>query len=172
MPIRSAMFRTIVLAILIAGLLPHVATAQDATGEEAVPLDPPVSGNAAAAAAGPAAPKAQPPSGAFTTPTHSAAERDALKPGDPAAEHELADNAEMLIGKPLVTRDGEEVGRVVDVSRDSTGAVTAIHVEKGGVMGFLSEKVALKPTEVAPGRDKAVAALTREELDRKQGDTK
>ncbi|MQT12944.1 PRC-barrel domain-containing protein [Segnochrobactrum spirostomi] len=168
MPIRSAMFRTIVLAILIAGLLPHAAAAQNATGEEAVPLDPPVSGNAAAAAAGPAAPKAQPPSGAFTTPTHSAAERDALKPGEPAAQHELADNAEMLIGKPLVTRDGEEVGRVVDISRDATGQVTAIHVEMGGVMGFLGDRVALKPTEIAPGRDKAVAALTRDELDRKQ----
>jgi len=126
---------------------------------------------------------AQSPTGDVTAPT--AVEQPA-PPGIPTApvvepkQHgpnagvvtEIADRAEMMIGKPLCAEDGTEVGTVVGVVRDSTGKVREIHAEIGGLLGFGATRIAIPPSEatVTPDGEKLVARMSVEALQGRSGD--
>jgi hypothetical protein len=72
---------------------------------------------------------------------------------------EIADRAEMMIGKPLCAEDGTEVGTVVGVVRESNGKVREIHADIGGVLGIGATRIAISPDEatVSPDGERLVA---------------
>lgn len=90
------------------------------------------------------------------------------KPAGPNAGlvTEIADRAEMMIGKPLAAEDGTEVGTVVGVVRQSNGKVTEIHAEIGGVLGFGATRIAIEPEKatVSPDGEKLIAEKSAEAL--------
>jgi hypothetical protein len=73
---------------------------------------------------------------------------------------EVADRAEMMIGKPLAAEDGEEVGTVVGVLRDANGKLREIHADiGGGVFGLGAQRIAIEPeaVTVTPDGEKLLA---------------
>ena len=73
---------------------------------------------------------------------------------------EVADRAEMMIGKPLAAEDGEDVGTVVGVVRDPNGRLREIHADiGGGLFGFGAQRIAIDPevVTVTPEGDKLLA---------------
>jgi hypothetical protein len=79
---------------------------------------------------------------------------------------EIADRAEMMIGKPLCAEDGTEVGTVVGVVRDANGKLRAIHADVGGVLGIGATRIEIAPDEatVSPDGEKLVARTSAETL--------
>lgn len=72
---------------------------------------------------------------------------------------EIADRAEMMIGKPLTAEDGEDVGTVVGVVRDADGKLRAIQADIGGVLGFGAQRISIEPQNVTvtPDGEKLLA---------------
>jgi len=85
---------------------------------------------------------------------------------------EIADRAEMMIGKPLCAEDGTEVGTVVGVVRDSSGKVREIHADIGGLLGFGAKRIAIPPSEatVTPDGEKLLARMSVEALESRADD--
>jgi hypothetical protein len=80
---------------------------------------------------------------------------------------EVADRAEMMIGKPLAAENGEDVGTVVGVVRDSNGKVREIHADIGGdLFGFGAQRIAIEPgtVTVTPDGEKLLARISAEAL--------
>jgi hypothetical protein len=85
---------------------------------------------------------------------------------------EVADRAEMMIGKPLAAEDGEDVGTVVGVVRDSNGKVREIHADiGGGLFGFGAQRIAIEPetVTVTPDGEKLLARLSADALRERAG---
>ena len=108
----------------------------------------------------PAGNAAEAPPSAKTPPPRSAAETPAV----------VVDNnqAQTLLGKPVRSAKGEDLGRVVDVIVDRRGVVQAAIIDFGGFLGVGSRKIAVDwhilhfPEE---GQlDKLIADLPREQL--------
>ena len=90
------------------------------------------------------------------------------KPAGPNAGlvTEVADRAEMMIGKPLAAEDGEDVGTVVGVVRDPDGKLREIHADIGGVLGFGAQRITIEPeiVTVTPDGEKLLARKSAETL--------
>lgn len=75
---------------------------------------------------------------------------------------------ETLLGKPVQTAKGEDLGRVVDVIVDRTGLVRAAIIDFGGFLGVGSRTIAVDwhvlhfPEK--DGMDKLIADLSRDQL--------
>ena len=76
--------------------------------------------------------------------------------------------AQTLLGKPVQTAKGEDLGRVVDVIVDHTGLVRAAIIDFGGFLGVGSRTIAVDwhvlhfPEN--DGMDRLVADLSRDQL--------
>ena len=76
--------------------------------------------------------------------------------------------AETLLGKPVQSAKGEDLGRVVDVIVDRTGLVRAAIIDFGGFLGVGSRTIAVDwhvlhfPEN--DGMDRLVADLSRDQL--------
>ena len=81
-------------------------------------------------------------------------------------------SAETLLGKPVQTAKGEDLGRVVDVIVDRAGMVRAAIVDFGGFLGVGTRKIAVdwRVLRFAPangkstGLEKLIADLSRDQL--------
>jgi hypothetical protein len=81
-------------------------------------------------------------------------------------------SAETLLGKPVQTAKGEDLGRVVDVIVDRAGQVRAAIVDFGGFLGVGTRKIAVdwRVLRFAPangkssGLEKLIADLSRDQL--------
>ena len=80
--------------------------------------------------------------------------------------------AETLLGKPVQSATGENLGRIVDVIVDRTGMVRAAIIDFGGFLGVGTRKIAVdwrvlrfRPeTGKSGGMDKLIADLPRDQL--------
>jgi hypothetical protein len=129
------------LAILLA------APSKDGLAQQAVPQPPAAAGTSAEA---PAA--AKPPPAATETPAVVAD----------------GNSAQTLLGKPVRSAKGEDLGRVVDVIVDRGGVVQAAIIDFGGFLGVGTRKIAvdwhvLHFPDSGP-LDKLIADLPREQL--------
>ncbi|WP_256366612.1 PRC-barrel domain-containing protein [Methylocapsa sp. S129] len=76
--------------------------------------------------------------------------------------------AETLLGKPVQSAKGEDLGRIVDVIVDRTGTVRAAIIDFGGFLGVGTRKIAVDwhvlhfPQD--GGMDKLIADLPRDRL--------
>jgi sporulation protein YlmC with PRC-barrel domain len=76
--------------------------------------------------------------------------------------------AQTLLGKPVRSAKGEDLGRVVDVIVDRSGVVQAAIIDFGGFLGVGSRKIAVDwhilhfPDSGSP--DKLIADLPRDQL--------
>ena len=90
------------------------------------------------------------------------------KPAGPNAGlvTEVADRAEMMIGKPLAAENGEDVGTVVGVVRDADGKLREIHADIGGVLGFGAQRISIEPetVTVTPDGEKLLARKSADAL--------
>jgi hypothetical protein len=81
-------------------------------------------------------------------------------------------SAETLLGKPVQTAKGEDLGRVVDVIVDRAGMVRAAIVDFGGFLGVGTRKIAVDwrvlrfapPNGKSNGLEKLIADLSRDQL--------
>ena len=123
------------------------------------------------AAAAPVAVAQQPPPVAAATSNPAQAPAPAKPPATvdetPAVvvDH---NQAQTLLGKPVRTAKGEDLGRVVDVVVDRNGVVQAAIIDFGGFLGVGSRKIAvdwhiLHFPDGGP-LDKLIADLPREQL--------
>ena len=99
---------------------------------------------------------------------------DTPKPAPPASAAEtpavVIDNnqSETLLGKPVRSAKGEDLGRVVDVIVDRNGVVQAAIIDFGGFLGVGTRKIAVDwhilhfPDGGPP--DKLIADLPRDQL--------
>ena len=117
MPKTTPAFRLLFcLAILLA------APVEAVLAQQAAPQTPPATGNPAEA---PAA--AKPPAPATETPAVVAD----------------GNSAQTLLGKPVRSAKGEDLGRVVDVIVDRGGTVQAAIIDFGGFLGVGTRKIAV-----------------------------
>jgi len=77
-------------------------------------------------------------------------------------------SAETLLGKPVQSATGEDLGRVVDVIVDRSGMVQAVIIDFGGFLGVGTRKIAVDWRVLhfpqAGGMEKLIAALPRDQL--------
>jgi hypothetical protein len=77
-------------------------------------------------------------------------------------------SAETLLGKPVQSAKGEDLGRIVDVIVDRTGIVRAAIIDFGGFLGVGTRKIAVdwRVLHFPPGdgMDKLIADLPRDQL--------
>jgi hypothetical protein len=114
-----------------------------------------------------------PPPADATTSNPAQAPAQAKPPPPPAATETPAvvvdhNQAQTLLGKPVRTAKGEDLGRVVDVIVDRNGVVQAAVIDFGGFLGVGSRKIAVDwhilhfPDSGPP--DRLIADLPREQL--------
>lgn len=76
--------------------------------------------------------------------------------------------ADTLLGKPVQSAIGEDMGRIVDVVTDRAGVMRAVIIDFGGFLGVGSRKIAVdwRVLHFPPGgaMDKVVAQLQRNQL--------
>lgn len=80
--------------------------------------------------------------------------------------------AETLLGKPVQSANGENLGRIVDVIVDRTGLVRAAIIDFGGFLGVGTRKIAVDwrvlrfaaPSDKSSGMEKLIADLPRDQL--------
>ena len=77
-------------------------------------------------------------------------------------------SAETLLGKPVQSATGEDLGRVVDVIVDRSGMVQAVIIDFGGFLGVGTRKIAVDWHVLhfpqAGGMEKLIAALPADQL--------
>ncbi len=115
-----------------------------------------------------------PPPADATTSNPAQAPVPAKPPPPPPAATETPavvvdhNQAQTLLGKPVRTAKGEDLGRVVDVIVDRNGVVQAAVIDFGGFLGVGSRKIAVDwhilhfPDSGPP--DRLIADLPREQL--------
>ena len=133
--------------ILVLGLVTALATPLEAgLAQQAAPAPPPATANPADSA------RPAPPASATETPAV------------------IVDNnqAQTLLGRPVRSAKGEDLGRVVDVIVDRSGVVQAAIIDFGGFLGVGTRKIAVDwhilhfPDSGPP--DKLIADLPRDQL--------
>jgi hypothetical protein len=80
--------------------------------------------------------------------------------------------AETLLGKPVQSAKGEDLGRLVDVIVDRNGMVRAAIIDFGGFLGVGTRKIAVDwqvlrfapPSGKSSGMEKLIADLPRDQL--------
>jgi len=80
-----------------------------------------------------------------------------------AAAERTAALAERLVGKPVLTKDGQEVGEVVDIQTDN-GRISALDVEHGGFFGFGKKQARVTADTVSLSDEGVVLHMTEEQL--------
>lgn len=72
--------------------------------------------------------------------------------------------ADSIIGKQIVSSDGEEAGEVADVLITPDGQVNALLITRGGALGLGGQQVALQWSEVVIQGDQLTANLTADQI--------
>lgn len=109
-------------------------------------------------------------------PSGSAERPMTVRPANPASPYDGAAlpqaatptvdrSAELMIGKPLRDTLGDKVGTVADVVRDSTGHVTEIHADVGGVLGILTTRVSIPAGQVSIDDEGMRVSLSKEQIE-------
>jgi hypothetical protein len=123
-------------AFLTIGLVFSAAAVADHARSENAPAQPPPSPNADKAEPGPAPaqPSVQPPA---QTPAPAAA---------PPAAVTILPNHEVqtILGREVLSTNGDNMGRIVDVLVDRSGEVRAAIIDFGGFLGVGSRKIAVE----------------------------
>jgi len=132
---------------------------QPANQPSSQPTSPqPSSQPPAATPAAPAASTAQPPAPAAAPPGNTET---------PAVVVE-GKSADTLLGKPVQSASGDDMGRIVDVMVDHTGLVRAAIIDFGGFLGVGTRKIAVdwRVLHFPPdgSMDKIVADLSQDQL--------
>jgi hypothetical protein len=114
------------------------------------------------------------PDGAFAQGSTTGVAPTAADAGKPSAATETpaavvdGNSAETLLGKPVQTAKGEDLGRIVDVIVDRTGMVRAAIIDFGGFLGVGTRKIAVDwkvlHFPLGDGMDKLIADLPRDQL--------
>ena len=73
--------------------------------------------------------------------------------------------ADAIMGRQVVTSDGEEGGEVSDILITSDGQVEALLIKRGGALGLGGTQVAIPWTEVQLQGDQIVVNATRDEME-------
>ncbi len=77
------------------------------------------------------------------------------------------DTADTLLGKPVESADGEDMGRIVDVIVDRAGTMRAAIIDFGGFLGVGSRQIAVDWRVLhfaKENMDRVVAELSRDQL--------
>lgn len=122
-------------------------------------------------AAPPAAPAANPAGAPTTPPPPAPAVPDPAKAaeagkGTPAVVVD-GGTADTLLGKPVESADGEDMGRIIDVVVDRDGTMRAAIIDFGGFLGVGSRKIAVDWRVLHFAKDnmeRVVAELSRDRL--------
>lgn len=147
------------------------APSAPATQPPAPATQPPVPENrppAAQPAPAPPAAGMAPPAAPQPAPSEAPAGSDAAKkpPGTPAVVIDGA-SADTLLGKPVESADGEDMGRIIDVIVDRNGTMRAAIIDFGGFLGVGSRKIAVDWRVLHFAKDnmqRVVAELSRDQL--------
>ena len=123
-------------AVLTIGLVFGVAAVADYARSQNAPVQPPPSQNADKAEPGPAPvqPSTQPPA------------QPPAPPATPPAAVTILPNHEVqsILGREVLSTNGENMGRIVDVLVDRSGEVRAAIIDFGGFLGVGSRKIAVE----------------------------
>jgi len=101
---------------------------------------------------GPSGQQAQPPSAAESP---SAAEKAPTTEPSNAA----------MIGWPVYTFDGKNVGSVTAVNMGSDGKLTSVHADIGGFLGIGARSVKINADKFSTGQDRINLSLSEKELE-------
>lgn len=158
------------IMLVAAGMMPLTALAQPAV--PAPPASP--TGPAPQAPAAPGgAPSAQQTPPPVASPAPAPAPSAAVPPpGERPTETPAlvidGNSADTLLGKPVLSPSGEDMGRIVDVITDRSGMLRAVIVDFGGFLGVGSRKIAVdwRVMHFPPGgtMDKLTVQLQRNQL--------
>lgn len=74
------------------------------------------------------------------------------------------EQAKTWVDKVIYTADGKNVGEVGAFLRDSSGNVTEMHADIGGLMGIGETRVRLMPEQFKLGTDRVTVSLTEEQV--------
>jgi PRC-barrel domain len=157
-PVRSVAWLAIVVVagglLLADGLLAHAQATSTAGGKT------PTAGNAAASPVS----KAAIAGDAAATPASKAPKI----PAGTAAAVLGKDKAQAILGDPVVSTKGQNMGRIVDVIVDKKGTPRAAIIDFGGFLGVGSRKIAVAWNELhfsPAGKAKQITLdLTRDQL--------
>lgn len=155
-----------ILALPVCDVAHAQSPAAPAT-QPAAPAQPPA----------PAAPTAQQPATANQPPPapQPAAPAQANAPNAAKAQKTMGtpavvidgDTADTLLGKPVESADGEDMGRIVDVIVDRAGTTRAAIIDFGGFLGVGSRQIAVDWRVLhfaKENMDRVVAELSRDQL--------
>lgn len=94
---------------------------------------------------------------------------DRTQPGMGAAGSLASMGADQIVGKPIVSRNGEEIGSVEEVVTDPTSNQMFAVVDVGGFLGVGQKSIviALEELQMSSGDNRIQSDLTREELQSK-----
>lgn len=114
----------------------------------------------------PPSPAPQPPAAAAPAPAAPAAP----KPGEPAQPPAVGTPAvvldggttDTLLGKPVQSADGEDMGRIIDVIVDHSGTVRAAIIDFGGFLGVGTRKIAVDWRVLHFSQDGSMDRITAE----------
>jgi hypothetical protein len=149
--------------------LAHAQSPAAPTTQPAAPAQPPA----------PATPTAQQPATANQPPPApqpaAPAQAQANAPGAAKAQKTMGtpavvidgDTADTLLGKPVESADGEDMGRIVDVIVDRAGTTRAAIIDFGGFLGVGSRQIAVDWRVLHFAKEnmnRVVAELSRDQL--------
>lgn len=145
-----------VLTAVAAGLLSSAAAIAQTTAPTAPSTTPP------------AATKPSPMSPSMTMPpatTSPSTMSPSMTMPSSASKINLTDEqAKTWVDKVIYTADGKNVGEVGAFLRDSSGNVTEMHADIGGLMGIGETRVRLMPEQFKLGTDRVTVSLTEEQV--------
>ncbi|HEY7548321.1 MAG TPA: PRC-barrel domain-containing protein [Hyphomicrobiaceae bacterium] len=73
--------------------------------------------------------------------------------------------AKSWVGKPVYSSDGKQIGDVVSFERGVDNAVTELHADIGGFLGFGKSRVKLTPQQFKLQTDRVVLSLTQRQAE-------
>jgi hypothetical protein len=74
------------------------------------------------------------------------------------------DQARSWVDKVVYSSDNQNLGEVAAFARDSSGKVTEMHADIGGLMGLGETRVRLMPSQFRLDNDRVVVNLTAEQV--------
>jgi hypothetical protein len=160
----AALACAVVCAYAVALPFTDAARAQAPAAQPAPPAVQP----APPAAAAPATPPAgQPTAPASEEPKPADAAKAKATAGTPAVVID-GGAADTLLGKPVESADGEDMGRIIDVIVDRNGSTRAAIIDFGGFLGVGSRKIAVDwkalRFPIAEDRKRVVLEMTRDQV--------
>ena len=145
-----------VLTAVAAGLLSSAAAIAQTTAPTAPSTTPPAATNPS-----PMSPSMTMPPATTSPSTMS----PSMTMPSSASKINLTDEqAKTWVDKVIYTADGKNVGEVGAFLRDSSGNVTEMHADIGGLMGIGETRVRLMPEQFKLGTDRVTVSLTEEQV--------